>query len=163
MLKAYYRRNLPHIQKGYTAHFLTFCTFRRWILPDWARQITLECCLREHEHAIDLHIAVVMPDHVHLVFTPLVDVEHREVFSLARITQAIKSASSHAINRRARVGRVWQIESFDHVIRSSESMGDKIAYVLANPLRRGLVDRAEDWPWQWMPAGDHQFSPPKLV
>ena len=159
MPKAYYRRNLPHVQKDYRAHFLTFCTFRRWILPEWARNIALECCLHEHQHTIDLHIAVVMPDHVHLIFTPLIDHERGEVVPLARITQAIKSASSHSINHRQHIGRVWQIESFDHVLRNSESMDAKVAYVLANPLRRGFVDRVEDWPWQWTPVRPHQFAP----
>lgn len=79
-----------------------------------------------------------MPDHVHLIFTPLVNLEKAAVCSLAEITDAIKGASAHKINRAIhRKGRVWQAESLDHVLRSSESLAAKIQYVLENPVRAG--------------------------
>jgi len=53
------------------------------------------------------------------------------VFSLARITKAIKGTSAHLINRElGRAGRVWQEESFDRVLRISEKLEEKIAYIL---------------------------------
>jgi len=39
----------------------------------------------------------------------------------------------------------WQKGFFDHVIRSSESHEEKWRYVRENPVRAGLVERAEDW------------------
>jgi REP element-mobilizing transposase RayT len=99
MPKAFYRRNLPHLQCDYKPHFLTFCTYHRWILPDCARSIVLDVCMRAHDLTIDFQAVVVMPDHVHIIFIPLIDLEKSEVFSLARITKAIKGASSHLINR----------------------------------------------------------------
>ncbi len=151
MPKAFYRRNLPHLQRDFKPHFLTFCTYRRWILPDCARTITLNCCLHEHQVKIDLHTVVVMPDHVHMIFTPLIDKERSEVFSLARITKAIKGASAHLINRRLEYsGPVWQEESFDRVLRSSESLDAKVEYVLNNPCRKGLVLQLLDYPWLWV-------------
>jgi hypothetical protein len=69
-----------------------------------------------------------MPDHVHIIFIPLVDIQRSEVFSLARITKAIKGTSAHLINRRLGcTGRVWQEESFDRVLRVSEKLGEKVA------------------------------------
>jgi REP element-mobilizing transposase RayT len=57
-----------------------------------------------------------MPDHVHLVFTPLVNAATNEIYSLAEIMGAIKGASAQLINRElGRTGRVWQTESFDRV------------------------------------------------
>jgi hypothetical protein len=45
-----YRRNLPHLQRDYyKPHFVTFVTKNRRILPDWARQIVLDCCMHDHE------------------------------------------------------------------------------------------------------------------
>lgn len=91
-----------------------------------------------------------MPDHVHLIFTPLVTKEKNEVCSLEEITKAIKGASSHYINQRAgRRGKVWQTESFDHVLRSWEALECKIDYVRQNPVRRGLVKVPEEYPWLW--------------
>lgn len=92
-----------------------------------------------------------MPDHVHLILTPLIDQELREVIPLARITKAIKGASAHIINRQlGRRGTVWQEESFDRVLRCSEKLDEKVAYVLNNPVRRGLTSVPEEYPWLWV-------------
>lgn len=99
MPQAFYRRQLPHLQVDDKPHLITFCTDRRWVLPRSVRSIALDCCLHDHEKKFDLKVAVVMPDHVHLIFTPLIDHEAMEVFSLAKIMDAIKGASSHKINK----------------------------------------------------------------
>ena len=91
-----------------------------------------------------------MPDHVHLAFTPFIDRERAEVYTLAEIMDAIKGASSHLVNRAlGRKGRVWQTESFDRVLRASENLDLKMRYILENPVREGLVKRYEDYPWLW--------------
>ena len=91
-----------------------------------------------------------MPDHLHLIFTPLVNPENREIDSLAEIMGGIKGASAQLINRELdRQGRVWQTESFDRVLRSSESLDAKVAYILDNPIRAGLVSQWKDYAWTW--------------
>jgi hypothetical protein len=85
-----------------------------------------------------------------LIFTPLLDRDAMEVFSLATIMDAIKGASAHKINKSlGRKGRVWQPESFDHVVRSSEGLDAKIQYLLENPVRQGLVSQWAAYPWLW--------------
>ena len=92
--------------------------------------------MRANQWTIDLRAVVVMPDHVNMIFVPLVDIERSEVFSLARITKGIKGTSAHLINRqRGGPRRVWQEESFDRVLRVSEKLDEKIAYILDNPVR----------------------------
>ena len=136
----FYRRNLPHLQRDNKPHFITFVTKKRWIMPDWARDVVLECCLHDHGARYDLHVAVVMPDHVHLILIPTIDAERRAVIPLPKIMKAIKGASAHQINHRlARHGSIWQEESFDRVLRSSEKLDEKIAYILHNPVRYDLV------------------------
>ena len=87
LAKYRYRRRLPHLQKADAALFVTFCTGGRMILPERARDLVLEHCLREagilamagegarptRAARIRLHAVVVMPDHVHLLLTPLRD------------------------------------------------------------------------------------------
>lgn len=149
-LKPFYRRKLPHLQRDFKPHFITFCTHRRWILPNRARSIVLKCCLHDNGSTALIHAVVVMPDHVHVVFTPLLNETKREVYSLATIMDRIKGASAHLINRMlGSKGRVWQAESFDRVLRSSESLDAKIAYILENPVRGGLVAKWQDYPWLW--------------
>jgi putative transposase len=111
----------------------------------------MDASLRAHQWTIDLRTIVVMPDHVHVIFTPLIDLDRSEVFSLARIAKGIKGTSAHLINRRlGRPGRVWQEESFDRVLRISEKLDEKIAYILDNPVRKGLVHSPEEYRWVWV-------------
>jgi REP element-mobilizing transposase RayT len=109
---------------------------------------------------MDLHVVVVMPDHVHMIFVPEIDQVRQEIFSLERIMKAIKGSSSHLINRQLGGSRrVWQEESFDHVLRSSESLDEKIRYVLNNPVRRGLVSSPSEYAWLWQKAFANPFAP----
>jgi REP-associated tyrosine transposase len=140
----FYRRNLPHLQHDYKPHFITFCTKHRRVLPERARTVVLESCVYGHGNKYTLHVAVVMPDHAHLILTPLLDESRQMMIPLHEITGGIKSFSAHAINRKLGLdGTVWQEESFDHLLSSSESLDAKIAYVLANPVQKGLVGDAE--------------------
>jgi REP element-mobilizing transposase RayT len=144
-----YRRNLPHIELSCREHFITFDTYLRWELPPAARDIALRHCLHDNGSKMRLHVAVVMPDHVHMIFEPVEDA-NGETFSFQEIVGAIKGASSHSINKALkRSGTVWQDESFDHVIRHADSLEQKIEYVRQNPVRKGLVARPEDYPWLW--------------
>lgn len=55
------------------------------------------------------------------------------------------------INRQlGRTGHVWQEESFDRVLRVSEKLDEKVAYVLDNPVRKGLVSSSEQYRWLWV-------------
>jgi REP element-mobilizing transposase RayT len=150
MPKPFYRRVLPHMQRDYRPLFVTFCTYLQRVLPEEARSIVMNCCLHDHEVKLLVYAAVVMPDHVHMVFSPMVNVKKKEFYSLAEIMDAIKGASAHKVNGALGwSGHVWQEESFDHVLRCSESVDAKVEYIRQNPVRRGLVSRWEDYPWFW--------------
>ena len=69
----FYRRNLPHLQRDFKLHFVTFVTKNRWNLPEQARDIVLASARHDDTLHYDLHAAVVMPDHVHLILTPLIN------------------------------------------------------------------------------------------
>src|SRR5581483_12313205 len=66
MPKAFYRRKLPHLQRDHKFHFVTFCTYQRWLLPQSARAVVLDCCLHDHDTKALMQAVVVMPDHVHM-------------------------------------------------------------------------------------------------
>jgi len=95
--KAAYRRNLPHLQAEGKTIFLTFCTANHFVLPESVRTQVLQHCLHDHGSKIRVHGAVVMPDHVHMVFTPLWDAQGYP-YTLAEITNGIKGASAHSVN-----------------------------------------------------------------
>src|SRR5437899_9555992 len=76
---------------------------------------------------------------------------------MRKVAKAIKGTSAHSINRKLHSHEaVWQEESFDHVLRSSESLDAKIDYVLQNPVRKGLVRIASEYPWSWRKPMDHR-------
>jgi REP element-mobilizing transposase RayT len=109
---AFYRRNLPHLQRDFKPHFITFVSKSRWVLPDWARDLVLGCCRHDQGSKYDLHVAVVMPDHVHLILTPWIDERRKMLVSLIEIMKAIKGAcgpcnqSSLAASRTRVAGRI---------------------------------------------------------
>lgn len=134
-----YRRRLPRYQKDDHPIFVTFTTHRRWRLTPAARDIIFDCCLKQDGNKFKLHAAVVMPDHVHLIYSPL----RREdgwSYSLPEVMKAIKGTAAWRINHLlGRTGPVWQEEFFDHVLRSNDSLVDKVDYICENPVRAGLV------------------------
>jgi putative transposase len=96
-----------------------------------------------------MYAFVVMPDHVHLLFSPLLDPDGYP-YALAKIMHGIKGASAHAINRAlGRRGAVWEEEFFDHVIRNDQSFEAKWQYIEFNPVEAGLVENPRDYPWLW--------------
>ncbi len=146
----FYRRNLPHLQRDFKPHFITFVTKFRWVLPEWARDDVLSSCCHDHRRQYELYVAVVMPDHVHMILTPWIDPRRGQIFSLIEIMRGMKGASARRINQQmGRHGAVWQEESFDHVLRCSEGLDAKVEYVLQNPVRKGLVDDWRQYRWAW--------------
>ena len=147
--KAEYRGDLPHLQVQDRPLFVTFVTHKRWVLPEFSRGLVLQHCLHDHGVKLQVHGIVVMPDHVHMIFTPIND-DIGNPFGLAEIMSGIKGASAHSINKALnRKGRVWQSESFDHVLRSDEKIHSTVQYICENPVRKGLVAEVDDYPWLW--------------
>ncbi|MFL6390376.1 MAG: transposase [Terriglobales bacterium] len=144
----FYRRNLPHIESLNATYFVTFRAWGVSYLPPTTRSIALKHCLFENGRRVELHACVIMPTHVHLLFTALEN-ERGEPFSLAEIMKGIKGASARNINKRlGRRGQLWQDESFDRIMRAGEFQ-DKLEYIIANPISAGLTSRPSEYQWVW--------------
>ena len=85
---------------------------------------------------------VVMPDHVHFFAAPL----DRDA-SLSKCVQTFRSFATKSLRPLGYPYPLWQREFFDHLLRSDESYALKWEYVRQNPIRHGLVQRIEDWPY----------------
>ena len=145
-----YRRRLPHYQKAGRAIFVTFRKLNREQFAASARDAILRHCLHDDGKRYILHAATVMPDHVHLLLTPICDQEGWP-YALPTILKLIKGVSARSVNKLLDgSGPVWQDESFDHVLRCDESFAEKLDYIRQNPVRAGLVKAAEDYPWLWV-------------
>src|SRR5258708_6983600 len=117
-----YRRRLPHFQKFDRPLFVTFCKLTHGPFSERERDLVLKHCLRENGLRIDLRAVVIMPDHVHMLLTPLRD-QNGSPYPTHKILKMIKGTSARDVNKLlGSAGPVWQDESFDHVLRSLESL-----------------------------------------
>ncbi|MFO1430843.1 MAG: transposase [Candidatus Competibacteraceae bacterium] len=83
---------------------------------------------------------VIMPDHLHWL------IQLRNM-PLQQLMQGVKSRSAIAINRRLGTdGQVWQKGYYDHALRKEEDIKALARYIVANPLRAGLVTKIGDYP-----------------
>jgi REP element-mobilizing transposase RayT len=104
------------------------------------RLLVQEMRLAEEQQLLRSLCWVVMPEHLHWL------IELGES-PLERVMQRVKSRSAKRINSlREAEGPVWQKGFHDHALRRDEDMLAVARYIVANPLRAGLVERLGDYP-----------------
>jgi len=87
-----------------------------------------------------LHAWVVMPNHVHVLITPV------EGFSLSDILHTWKSYTAKEANRvLGRRGKFWQEEYFDRYIRNENHYWVAVEYIELNPVKARLCEVKEQW------------------
>jgi len=153
-------RHLPHLQTPDATYFVTFHCTNGIELPEQARDVVLAAVIHWHGKKIDLDAAVVMPDHVHMIFRLVgqaSSLSHKQsdrpqaTSTLSSILHSIKSYSANEVNKLLkRKGALWQDESFDHIIRHGEEWEEKVEYIRHNPVKKGLVGKVEDYKWIWL-------------
>lgn len=85
-----------------------------------------------------LHAWTIMPNHVHVLVQAFV--------ALPKLVQTWKSVSARTINDAiGSSGPVWQKEYFDRFIRDEAHWNATVEYIEQNPVKAGLVARAEEW------------------
>jgi putative transposase len=111
-----------------------------------------------------LHAFVVMPEHVHLLFTPAVDI------TLERAMQFIKGGYSHAAGIEfGSKAEIWQRGFTDHRIRDAQDFESHRTYIHQNPVERRLVEKAVEYRYSsafpdsnWI-GGPQRLKPPELA
>jgi putative transposase len=104
----------------------------------------------------------ILPNHAHLLLRPfdrespsqldMEDLEPGECADkwspLASIMHSLKSYTANEANKiLARTGQFWQHESYDHWVRDDEELERIVAYINANPVKAGLVQRPHEFLW----------------
>jgi len=88
---------------------------------------------------------VVMPTHVHVL------IEQYETASLSSVVQSWKSYTGKQLKalfpHACADGEFWMREYWDRYIRDENHFYAAIDYIRQNPVKAGLVDRPEDWPY----------------
>ncbi len=104
------------------------------LLKEDAAAAIVENALRHFDgERYELRAWAVMPNHVHVVFTP------KPGHALKEILHSWKSFTAHALNKlTGKTGPVWLNETYDHIIRNDEELWQTIDYVESNAPRAGL-------------------------
>jgi putative transposase len=139
------RKKLPHdvpsrVESG-AIFFITACVEQHG--SDSLCRNDLPACLWESIlHRTEMgqwwpHLVLVMPDHLHALM------------AFATVPGMRKTMNDWKRFTARALGIEWQRDFFDHRLRHDESFIEKAHYIRMNPVRAGLVEKPEDWPYVW--------------
>lgn len=138
------------LRKGrHSEHQLAY--FVTTVLLEWERRYFADfscarCVVDEmrilHEDATVSSLAwVIMSDHIHWLF------QLGEGTNLSATIKRFKARSAHRVNHYLqRQGALWQKAFYDHAVRKDEDVRGIARYIVANPLRAGLVEHIGEYP-----------------
>ena len=106
------------------------------------------------EKRFALHAFVIMPEHMHLLITP------GEVISLENAMQFIKGGFSFRMRKERPNLLIWEKSFTNHRIRDVEDYERYREYIHQNPVRRGLVRLASEYPYSSAHSGFELDPPP---
>jgi putative transposase len=164
MNKPHRRRNKSYNIPG-DAHELTFSCYRRLKLlaRDRSRQWLIDALdVARRRQRLSLWAYVIMPEHVHVLLWPQ-EPEYRMSAIRSAIKIPVQRAALSYLRRhtpqllerlcdRQPNGdvhyRFWQRGGgYDRNVHEPKTLRKMIEYIHDNPVRRGLVKEAVDWPW----------------
>jgi REP element-mobilizing transposase RayT len=122
--------------------------------PFWLRDERIAKLVAASLHYLDddrytLDTFCIMPNHVHLVCTPLLKSDGA-YHAMAGIMHSLKRHTALRANQiLERAGQFWQHENYDHVVRDEPECNRIVTYVLNNPVSAGLVSSWEEWKWSY--------------
>jgi putative transposase len=90
-----------------------------------------------------LFAACMMPDHVHLLLTAM-DINLIDLIGAWK-RYISRMAVKYNLNKP-----IWQTSFYDHAIRKDEDLQRAAEYILANPVRKGLCKRWDEYPYNYV-------------
>jgi putative transposase len=142
-------------------HFVTFSCYRRLPLLKTIRSRDVFAQeLAKIRAQMDFRLIgyVVMPEHVHLLMsepkkgTPSTVLQKLKQRVSRRLRKPTKRASAGQLQLRfggngEATHPFWQDRFYDFNVYSKGKKNEKLNYMHANPVIRGLVEHPKDWPW----------------
>lgn len=140
-------------------YFITASSFEKQSILQSGRMANLfvEVLLHYRDQGrYSLYQYVVMPNHFHLLITPLAPV------TLGKAVQFIKGSFSYRAKKQlAFNGEIWQTSFYDHRVRDSNEYARLRHYIHMNPVRKGLATLPEEFPFGSVRAALDE-TPPRL-
>ncbi len=133
----------PRGTTGHSVYFITASTFQRSALfrTEPVARLFVEVLFhyRDKKNYL-LHEFVLMPDHFHLLLSP--------TLSLERSLQLIKGGFSYRAKKEVDYsGKIWQPSYYDRRVRGFEDYSNFKYYIRRNPVKRGLAETPEQYPY----------------
>ncbi len=141
---SYQKLRIGRISEPNRAYFVTTVTRNRKTLFDdlYCARIVINNMEKIHSSGWVNSLGwVVMPDHVHWLF------QLTAIRDLSCVMKHFKAQTAQQINKTLNQnGSIWQKSFHDRAIRDNEDLCQVARYIVANPLRAGLVQNIGDYP-----------------
>ena len=110
-----------------------------------------------------------MPNHVHLLFDlnlqsekipigeEVTDKNYKQIYDIMHLIKGCSAYESNKILNR--LGRLWQIESYDRYVRNNRELQNIVMYIANNPRKAGLVSHWRDFSFTYI-REDYQYLLP---
>ena len=146
-------------------YFFTVVTYERQpILTQPLARSCLRAAIRtvKQKRPFDLVALVLIPDHIHTVWTlPRGDADYptrwaqiKESFTRRYLAVGGDEGRRSASRARRRERAIWQRRYWEHTVRDEDDLKRCIDYIHWNPVKHGLVERVQDYPWSTF----HRFA-----
>ncbi len=155
------RKSLPHdvplgIHPDRETYFLTINCERRGLnqlaFPEIATPLFESVEFRQRNFTWWCHLLLLMPDHLHALMSfP----DNGKPIKL-RVEQWKEWTAKQ-------LGLHWQRDFFEHRLRGHEGYIQKAAYILENPIRKGLVTESREWPFVYFAEGPRPYGWPRKL
>ena len=87
----------------------------------------------------------LMPDHIHVIVSPA-----ESTLPLSKFLNVFKGRTTAIFKDKENLRKIRQRSAFDHVIRTEENLKAVIKYIMNNPVRKGIVKKADEYPYsEW--------------
>jgi putative transposase len=93
------------------------------------------------QNNIPLYAYCMMPDHAHFLLSV------SETKGIIEFVREIKGLSTRLAWQHGYKGAIWQRSFYDHFLRRDEDCMVVARYIIGNPVRSGIVERGEDYPF----------------
>jgi len=124
-------------------YFLTICSFKKedfFRNDNLARMVIQTLFEMANGRGVHVHSYCLMPNHLHLLINPLGS-------NLLDFVREFKGVTTRLSWHYGISKRLWQSSFYDHVVRLGEKLPDVSEYILLNPVRKGICENWEAYPY----------------
>ncbi|MDT8363779.1 MAG: transposase [Nitrosomonas sp.] len=143
-----YRRNFA--EGGRYFFTVNLAERKRYLLVEHIDALRAAIRIVRSRHPFQIDAMVVMPDHLHAVFTlPPGDADYPTRWMLIKAGFSRNIPKTERINasRRSKGERgIWQRRFWEHTLQDENDFRHHIDYIHYNPVKHGYVTRSTDWP-----------------